>query len=131
MSFEYLREPDVLIAHHTAITLFGGSSGVRDRKALDSCLKQPEQQFSGQDLYPDLWAKAAAYAYFICQNHPFVDGNKRTAAIAANTFLALNGYRLSPPAGEIERMFLKIATGKVKIEEIAVWMKESATPYSV
>lgn len=131
MTFEYLIERDLLIAYHTAITLFDGSPGVRDRKALDSCLHQPQQQFSGQDLYPDLWAKAAAYAFFICQNHPFVDGNKRTAAIATNTFLALNGYRLSPPAGEIASMFLSIAQGHVKIQEIADWIQKNATPYSV
>lgn len=131
MTLEYLTERDLLISYHTAIALFGGSSGVRDRKALDSCLNQPQQQFSAEDLYPDLWTKAGAYAFFICQNHPFVDGNKRTAAIATNIFLALNGYRLSPPAGEIERMFFSIAQGHTKIQEIADWIQKNATPYLV
>lgn len=131
MTVEYLTKRDLLIAHYTAVSLFGGSIGVKDHKTLDSCLNQPKQQFSGQELYPDLWTKAAAYAYLLCKNHPFIDGNKRTAAIATNTFLALNGYRLSPASGEIERIFLDITQGKLKIADIANWIKNNSTLYAV
>lgn len=121
----YLSRDELLQAHRTAYELFGGGYGIADEDAIDSCLNQPKQQFSGQDLYPDLGDKAAAYAFFLCQNHAFVDGNKRTAAIAVNVFLSLNGYQFSPPAGEIKEKFETLAAGQLSRDELTDWIKHN------
>jgi len=124
---EYLSLRDVLIAHQAAIALFGGRDGIRDQNLLESSLAQPKQAISGQDLYPGVWNKAAAYAFFLARNHPFIDGNKRTAAISMNTFLVLNGHQLKIKPGKLHGVFVDIATGKMEIEEIAKWVRRNST----
>jgi death-on-curing protein len=124
----YLDKVHLLILHDAAILLFGGAEGIRDPGALEAILHQPKQRFSGQSLYPDLWHKAAAYAYFICKDHPFVDGNKRTAAYAANAFLRLNGHTLKPEPGSLEPFFVSIAEGHTDIEEISDWIEANSLP---
>ena len=91
---EYLTINEVLLLHARLIQLTGGSRGVRDVGLLESALARPRATFGGDDLYPDLWTNEAALAHSLVQNHPFVDGNKRTALAATGIFLELNGYRL-------------------------------------
>ena len=82
----YLSLQEVISLHSLLISQSGGSSGLRDRGALESAVAQPEASFGGQDLYPDLASKAAAFCHSLIQNHPFIDGNKRVRAEAAITF---------------------------------------------
>ena len=94
---EYLTLNEVLLLHARLIQAAGGSRGQRDLGLLESAVARPQATFAGEDLYPDLWSKAAALMHSLVLNHPFVDGNKRVALTAAGIFLDLNGYRMTAP----------------------------------
>lgn len=80
--------------------------------------------FGGEDLYPDLAAKAAALMHSLVMNHPFVDGNKRVGVMAAELFLELNGGRLMASDGELEQVALSVARGELNAEELAIWVRQ-------
>lgn len=122
----YLSEADVLRMHEITLERFGGSAGVRDRGGLDSAVHQPMASFDGEDLYPTIFAKAAALGYSIIRNHPFVDGNKRVGLIAMGLFLEVNGYTLVASNEETYAFTLSIATGEVDREEVARWLVEQS-----
>lgn len=119
-----LDKEDVLAIHEAAIIKFGGLDGVRDEGLLESALAQPFQTFGGEELYPTLAQKAARYAYGIASNHPFVDGNKRTATAVMGAFLRLNGCRFKPRHGELLTTMTGVADGSVSFEELAEWLQE-------
>ncbi|HEY1351635.1 MAG TPA: type II toxin-antitoxin system death-on-curing family toxin [Ktedonobacteraceae bacterium] len=85
----------VLAIHEDQIHEFGGLPGLRDEHVLASALSQPEAQFGGEYLHTSMYEMAAAYGFHLCKNHPFLDGNKRTAWMVMVTFLRLNGYIFS------------------------------------
>lgn len=85
----------VLNIHARQIEKFGGTNGIRDEGLLESALAQPQVTFGGQLLHPTIPAQAAAYLYHLAMNHPFIDGNKRTAFAVMDTFLRVNGYVLT------------------------------------
>ena len=91
---EFLQIAEILEIHQILIDLFGGMPGIRDEGLLESALSQPQATFFGELLHPTIHEQAAAYLYHIAKNHPFLDGNKRTAYGAMETFLRLNGYNL-------------------------------------
>jgi death-on-curing protein len=105
----YLSLAEVLELHRSVLEGWAGASGIRDLGALESALAQPRQSFSGQDLYPDLPAKAAALCFSLVLNHPFVDGNKRIGHAAMETFLMVNGHELHASLDEQERVMLDLA----------------------
>lgn len=88
----HLSLEQVIELHRRVMERTGGGYGIRDAGALASAVAQPEMTFDGMDLYPTLAAKAAALAHAIVQNHPFIDGNKRTGHAAMEVLLLLNGY---------------------------------------
>ena len=92
---------------------------MRDPALLSSALAMPSSSFEGEYLHKDLFEQAAAYAFHICQNHPFVDGNKRTALAAALVFLDLNGIELDDPKEELYELMVKVASGKATKVDIA------------
>jgi death on curing protein len=108
-------------AHLEQLAEHGGGKGVRDVRLLESAMMRP------QDLLaygaPDVAALAAAYAFGIARNHPFVDGNKRTAAVVSETFLALNGYTLEATDAELVVVFLALAAGELTEDELAEWFR--------
>ena len=118
----YLNLDELLELHRIAIATSGGASGVRYLAGLESALAQPYMTFGGQDLYPTVWEKAAALAFSLIMNHPFLDGNKRIGHAAMETFLILNGYELSFPVEEQERIVLDVAAGKMTQESFADWV---------
>jgi death-on-curing protein len=120
---EYLTLEEVLLLHARLIQRTGGSGGVRDMGLLESALARPRATFEGQDLYPDLWHKAAALMQSLIKNHPFVDGNKRTALTATGLFLELNGYMLTASNDEAVRFALQAAVGDVDVEAMAAWIE--------
>jgi death-on-curing protein len=89
---------------------------------------QPLQSFGDQDLYPTLAEKAAALGYFLIQNHPFLDGNKRIGHAALETLLLLNGYELSASVDEQERIVLSVARGELAREEFTTWVLQRVAP---
>ena len=109
-------------AHREQLIEHGGGHGVRDRGLLESAIARP------QHLAPygeaDAAALAAAYAFGIARNHPFVDGNKRTAAVMSETFLMLNGHALAATDAEVAVAFLAFAAGELSEEEIGDWFRQ-------
>jgi death-on-curing protein len=110
---------EVLLILQDQIRRYGGSYGVRDLALLSSALAMPSATFSGEFLHADIYQQAAAYAYHLCQNHPFLDGNKRTALAAALVFLDLNGIDISDPSLDLYRLMVGVAQGKKTRSDIA------------
>jgi len=112
-----------LAIHDRQLAEHGGSSGVRDDNLLESALARPQQLYAYGDPLPDLADLAASLAYGLARNHPFVDGNKRTAYVVCRTFLALNGAELSAAVEEKYLTILALAEGKLKVEDFAAWLR--------
>jgi death-on-curing protein len=121
---EYLSVDQVLALHTFQIRRYGGASGVRDRGALDAAVARPQMTFGGEDLYPDLAAKAAALMHSLVMNHPFVDGNKRAGAHAALLFLYANGFEPVISPAELTRITLAVAGGDMEAEALAIWLRQ-------
>jgi len=116
---------DEVVAIHFRVTeKTGGSQGVRDWDLLASALGRPQATFGGQDLYPDIFLKAAALVQSLSSNHPFVDGNKRTALTTLEYFLHLNGIDLKASQREKVEFTLWAENEKPKLELIAGWIKK-------
>jgi death-on-curing protein len=96
MDVEYLTVDQVLELHRRVLSLYGGLDGVRSEHQLGAAVLQPQTSAFGEDAYSTIPDKAAAYGYFMAENQPFIDGNKRTGALTMITFLHLNGYELVP-----------------------------------
>lgn len=120
----FLSVEDVLRLHAIAIADHGGDPGIRDRGLLDSALAMPRQQFDGVYLHDGIAAMAAAYAFHICKNHAFIDGNKRAAAAAMIALLLDNGWSFDADADEAEPAFLSLAAGQTIKEAFAQWVSE-------
>lgn len=99
--------------HAEAIKRFGGLEGVRDENLLASAVLTPQSSFGGKSPYADIIEVAAAYLFYLCGNHPFFDGNKRTAMMAAIVFLRLNGIEPPPDRDEWEEFVLDVAASKI------------------
>lgn len=112
MSLRFLTLGEVVEIHADQIERYGGSPGIRDLGLLQSAIAMPQASFGSQYLHVDLFEMAAAYLFHIVRNHPFVDGNKRTGAMAAFAFLKLNGYTLHAKDKEFENLILAVAQGK-------------------
>ena len=108
--------------HKTLIEFFGGSQGTRELSALKSALARPFQTFENKDVYPTPVYKAAALIESILINHPFIDGNKRTGYVAMRSFLISNGFDIEATQDEKYQFVINIASGKIRFEEIAVWL---------
>lgn len=126
----FLNWDEVLAQHAEQLRRYGGTAGLRDEGLLRSALAQPEAGFGGQWLHTDLSSMAAAYAFHLAQNHPFVDGNKRVGASCALLFLALNGQRLAAPAGTLANIILAVASGTAGKDELAAWLRAHLKPWN-
>lgn len=113
----------LLELHILAIRETGGSDGLRDLGRLEAAIAAQTQNVFGEEIYPSLFEKSAALIRGIIADHPFVDGNKRTAMLSGLTFLSLNGCRFTAQAGELEDFAVRIATEKLDVAEIAHWLK--------
>ena len=120
----WLLEETLTAIHHRQIAEHGGSEGLRDEGLLLSALARPQNLLAYGEPAPDLASLAAAYAYGIARNHPFVDGNKRTALVAARTFLILNGVDLEATQDDKVLTFLNLAEGTISEEELADWIRK-------
>ncbi len=115
----FLTLAEIIEIHANQIQLYGGQEGTIELGLLQSALAQPEASFAGEWLHEDIFSMAAAYAFHICQNHPFVDGNKRTALASALVFLELNGISLDDPKGKLLGAMLEMAKGKMNKQQFA------------
>jgi death-on-curing protein len=121
---EYLSVDQLIALHGALIREFGGSSGVRDRGALESSVARPAMTFAGEDLYVDLAAKAAALMHSLVLNHAFVDGNKRVGVAAAELFLEYNDHTMEATDEELEAVTMSVAEGKLEVEALAIWIRQ-------
>jgi death on curing protein len=121
---QYLTPEQVLFLHSRLLAETGGSHGVRELGLLLSALGRPQGTFDGKDLYPDLFLKTAALMDSLVRNHPFVDGNKRTAITAAAFFLRINGFQLVVENNEMVRFTLACAQSQLSLDEIRNWFKQ-------
>lgn len=120
----WLLEETIIAIHHRQIAEHGGGEGLRDEGLLSSALARPQNLFAYDHPPPDLAALAAAYAYGLARDHPFVDGNKRTSLIVARTFLLLNSVNLAAGQDEKFLTFLRLAEGSLTEDELADWIRK-------
>ena len=115
----FLTLAEVVDIHSNQMSLYGGLPGIRDINLLSSAIAMPHASFHGEYLHNDIYEMAAAYAFHIGKNHPFVDGNKRTALVSALVFLELNGISISDSQGKLYDAMLDLSTGKLNKSEFA------------
>jgi death-on-curing protein len=124
----FLELSELLTVHESAIDQFGGSHGMRDLGLLESALSMPRQSFGGEFVHSVPFGMAAAYAFHICKNHPFVDGNKRTALAAMVVFLRLNGWELQVSDLNAAEQILAVAEDRQDKEGLASWLAANCRP---
>ena len=118
----WVSDAVALAAHREQLAAHGGGEGIRDVGLFESAMTRPRNLAVYAE--PDAADLAAAYAFGIARNHPFVDGNKRTAAVVSETFLVLNGYRLETTDAELVVQFLSLAAAEISEDELAAWFRE-------
>jgi death on curing protein len=125
MAIYFLTFEDILEIHGDQIDRYGGRKGIRDKGLLLSAIAQPYSTFHGQYLHETMQDKAAAYLFHICQNHPFIDGNKRVATVSALAFLSMNDCSIDFNEAKLEKLTLSVATGKAKKPEISAFLSNT------
>jgi death-on-curing protein len=128
MEPDFLLVADVLIQHQLQLEAYGGIDGIRDQTLLESAVAMPQASFEGKYLHPDLFLMAAAYAFHIAQNQPFLDGNKRTGLMAALVFLDLNSYVVLDPEGRLYDAMIAIANRQMDKEQLARLLQKLSQP---
>lgn len=124
MSVRYLTTRAVLRIHYRMVKRFGGSQGVRDLGLIESALARPKAGFGEFEAYPEIFTKTAVLMHSLLKNHPFVDGNKRTATIAAIIFLKRNGFKIKVTQKEFVKLALDIENNNLPEDKIAAWLKK-------
>jgi death-on-curing protein len=120
----FLTLKEVLEIHADSLAIHGGLDGVRDQGLLESAISMPQAKFGGEYLHTGIHAMGAAYLFHICKNHPFADGNKRTALASAEIFLVQNGFELLTDTDETEQLTLKVAEGSLSKDELTALFKK-------
>jgi death-on-curing protein len=124
----WIDATDAVIMHDRELAMHGGSAGVRDNGLLESALARPKNHWAYAESEPSLVVLAAALAFGISSNHPFVDGNKRTALVASFTFLDVNGLEVTATQEDAYLTILGLAAGEVSEEELAAWFERNTQP---
>lgn len=124
MSLLYVEIDEVYIIHEALIKKAGTKASVRDFSLLHSAVERPKATFESQDLYPTLFIKAGALLQSLCLNHPFTDGNKRTAWLSTKRFLKINGYHLQAQSKVAADFMVWVDNAKPQITKISSWLKK-------
>lgn len=117
----WVCEPETLVVHEEQLAEHGGDAGIRDVGLLQSALSRAPNLAAYEN--PDAAALAAAYAFGIARNHPFIDGNKRTALVVAETFLNLNGWEVNADNADMTVLTMELAAGNLSEDEVAAWFR--------
>lgn len=120
----FLTKEFVLHFHRQLLSEYGGRPGLRDEGLLESALAQAQMTIAGEYLHRDIFEMAAAYGYHICQNHAFIDGNKRLALVVMDTFLQINGWELIANERETYETILRLAAGGLNKQQLSKWIRE-------
>ncbi len=126
MSWEFLSRQLIEAMHAEQLRRHGGAAGLRDENALESALARPENKAAYGE--PTVQELAAAYLFGLARNHAFVDGNKRTAIVAAGTFLAVNGYALTADNGTVYTFVMAVAAGEIDENGAAAFFRDHTVP---
>ena len=124
----WMEAADAVIAHDLELASHGGSAGLRDVGLLESALSRPKNIWTYADSAPSLAVLAASYAFGISSNHPFVDGNKRTALLVSFAFLDVNGSEVTASQEDAFLAILGLAAGEILEEQLAQWFESNTTP---
>ncbi|MFO7814511.1 MAG: type II toxin-antitoxin system death-on-curing family toxin [Halanaerobiales bacterium] len=124
----FLPKEIILFFHNQLIKTYGGTYGIRDKKLLDSALKLPKTTFEDKYLHDTLIKMAAAYGFHLCNNHPFVDGNKRIALVAMDVFLQRNGIEITASEKETYKIMIKLAAEKLNKNQLVKWLEHNTSP---
>ena len=120
-----LTVQDIYELHRELEDAFVLSSGVRDKNLLASAVNTPFQTFMGNDLYPSIYDKAAQLCYGLANNHPFTDGNKRTALHSMYVYLIINGFDITATQQDVENMIIGVAAGNMTNTELVQWLQKN------
>lgn len=126
MNVRFLEMDEIMHLHARQLAAFGGTPGIRDLGALQSALAMPEAGMGDVYFHQDLWSMASAYLFHLCQNHPFVDGNKRVALAASRYFLHVNGQGFGGESEGLLKLTLDTASGRLQKPAIAAYLKKHA-----
>ena len=124
----YIELEEVIYIYTEIIQRTGGEPGLNDERLLESILEKPLVTFEGEELYPDLFTKAAVLMYAIITNKPFVAGNKRTAFMCAMFLLRFNGYQIIASQESLLELVTGAGAGKYQVDQIVRWFKKNAVP---
>lgn len=116
---------DIYELHTQLENTFILSPGIRDKNLLASAVNTPFQTFMGNDLYPSIYDKAAQLCYGIANNHPFTDGNKRTALHSIYVYLIINGYDITAAQQDVENLIINVAAGRMHNTELSKWLQNN------
>src|SRR3990172_1724199 len=122
MNWQYVEIDEVYRIHEAVITRAGTRASVRDFSLLHSAVERPKATFDGKDLYPTAFVKAAALLQSLCMNHPFTDGNKRTAWLSTKRFLSINSYRLKATRKDAVAFMVAVDNENLTLIEISRWL---------
>ena len=127
-SITFIPKELILYFYDQLIQNYGGAYGIRDEKLLDSALEQPKATYGGNYLHDTLMKMAAAYGYHLCNNHPFVDGNKRIALIAMDVFLQRNGFEIVATEKEAYQIMILLSSGRLSKNNLVIWLENNTSP---
>ncbi len=122
----WLLEQTIVAVHSVVLEEHGGAPGIRDEDMWASALKRPIDSFA-YDFDTTIFQLAAAYSFGLAKNHPFVDGNKRIAFLAGTLFFELNGYNFIAEESDAAFVFERLAAGKIKENDLAIWLKKNSS----
>lgn len=128
MGIKFLDIELVLFFHRSLINEYGGAHGLRDEALLESALAQATMTIDGKFLHEDVFDMAAAYGFHICNNHAFIDGNKRLALVAIDIFLQMNGWELIANEKDTYKTIMQLASGELTKQELRAWIRRNAEP---
>ena len=122
---------DIYELHIQLEEIFILASGIRDENLLASAVNTPFQTFMGNDLYPSIYDKAAQLCYGIANNHPFTDGNKRTALHSMYVYLIINGFDIIASQQDVENLIINVAAGRIHNTELSKWLQDNTTEIDI
>ena len=125
---KYLSAEQVLFIHARLVAETGGSHGIRELSRLEAAVGRPQAIFDGKELFPDIFMKTATLLDALINNHPFLDGNKRTGIAAAALFLRANGWRLTAGNAELEEFTLRATVDHPEVAALAKWFRKHCQP---
>ena|SRR3989338_1439420 len=121
----FLSLEEIIVIHEKMVGVGGGSTGICDITLLHAAIERPKASFAKRALYPTIWLQAAALMQSLVKNHPFIDGNKRTAFFGSMRFLSRNGWLLTATNAAVVTFALEVETKNLEVTEIAAWLKKN------